>query len=445
MNKGDPIFADEKAAGMSSSLPAASRSYSDFQYEGVSCRILAIASWAGRGYYRQFLQYFCKIGNPVAPRASRRSLCVGRFLSILLVEVSMITLLRVCILLMLATLIAVPAMAEKKVRWKLAMTWPSTLSPFADTNKKMVEMVKQMSDGTFEIRLEGAEKHKAALGILDMVKGGQYEMGHSASYYWKGKDISMVFFCTVPFGMNVDEQTAWFYHGGGMELMKEAYDKYGVISFPGGNTGVQMGGWFRKEIKTVEDLDGLKMRIPGMAGEVFAKLGVNVTNIPPGELYTSLDRGTIDALEWVGPGMDIKMGFHKIAPFYYTGWHEPASELQYLVNQKEFDKLSPAHQAILTTAMQAASQDMFVSNFAQSAEAWSVMQAEYPNIQVKEFPTPVLKAMKKAADDLYAGYAAKDPFFAKVYASQQAWMKKARAWTAISEFNYIKASMKVAE
>ena len=236
---------------------------------------------------------------------------------------------------------AAPALAEKKVRWKMAMTWSSTLTPLSNAGPWLAEMVSDMTDGNFEIRFEGAEKHKAALGILDMVKGGQYEMGHSASYYWKGKDVTTTFFTTAPFSMTAWEQYAWYYFGGGLDLMQKVYTKFDVYSFPGGNTGVQMGGWFRKEIKSLDDLKGLKMRIPGLAGEVFAKLGVNVTNIAPGELYTSLDRGTIDALEWVGPGMDIKMGFHKIAPFYYTGWHEPASELQFLVNKAAFDKLPP--------------------------------------------------------------------------------------------------------
>jgi TRAP-type mannitol/chloroaromatic compound transport system substrate-binding protein len=333
---------------------------------------------------------------------------------------------------------AAPAGAAGKVRWKLAMSWSSTLTPFASAAFNLAEKVKEMSGGDFVIRIEGAEKHKAALGILDMVKGGQYEMGHSAAYYWKGKEISTVFFCTVPFGMNATEQLAWFYYGGGMELMQETFDTFGVLSYPGGHSGVQMGGWFKKEINTLEDLKGLKMRIPGLAGEVFAKLGVNVTNIAPGELYTSLDRGTIDALEWVGPAMDIKMGFHKIAPYYYTGWHEPATELQFLVNKKEYDKLSPEHQAILEAAMKASSMEMSLENFAGSAEAWSQMRSEFPNIKVKEFPEPVLKAMKQAADELYAQYAAKNEHFKKVMASQAKFMQKARAWSTISEYNYIK-------
>jgi TRAP-type mannitol/chloroaromatic compound transport system substrate-binding protein len=335
-------------------------------------------------------------------------------------------------------LLASPVLAAEKVRWKLAMSWSSTLTPFATAPLNLAKTIEEMSGGNFTIRVEGAEKHKAALGILDMTKGGQYEMGHSASYYWKGKDISTVFFCTVPFGMNADEQNAWFYHGGGMELMQKTYAKFDVMSFPGGNTGVQMGGWFQKEINTLADLKGLKMRIPGIAGEVFAKLGVNVTNIPPGELYTSLDRGTIDALEWVGPAMDIKMGFHKIAPYYYTGWHEPATELQFLVNKKAYDKLPKEYQTMLVTAMKAVTADMFTDNFAGSADAWEQMKTEFPNIKVKTFPKEVMQAMKKASDGLMEEYAAQDPSFKEVLESQQAYMKKARAWTDISEFNYIK-------
>ncbi len=352
---------------------------------------------------------------------------------------------RFSIVVVLSLFLVSPAFAGKKVHWKLAMTWNTNLTPFATAPLNLAKMVKEMSGGDFTIRIEGSEKHKAALGILDMVKGGQYQMGHTASYYWKGKDISTVFFSTIPFGMNVEEQYAWFYHGGGMELMQQTYDKFKVLSFPGGNTGVQMGGWFQKEINSLADLKGLKMRIPGMAGEVFAKLGVNVTNIPPGELYTSLDRGTIDALEWVGPAMDIKMGFHKIAPFYYTGWHEPATELQFLINKRAWEKLPEEYKAMLTTAMKAVTADMFIDNFAGSVDAWKKMKTDYPNIEVKTFPKPVLQAMKKAADSLYNDYAAKDTNFKKVLDSQRAYMEKARQWTNISEYNYIKTMKELTE
>ena len=352
---------------------------------------------------------------------------------------------KIAVVLAAMTMIATPAMAAEKVRWKLAMTWSSTLTPLASVAPKLAKMVEEMTDGNFTIRVEGAEKHKAALGILDMVNGGQYEMGHSASYYWKGKDITSIFFTTVPFGMTADEQGSWLYYGEGMALQQKTFDKFNIYSFPGGNTGVQMGGWFRKEINTLDDLKGLKMRIPGLAGEVFAKLGVNVTNIPPGELYTSLDRGTIDALEWVGPGLDIKMGFHKIAPYYYAGWQEPASDMQFLINKKAFDKLPLAYQTVLKTAMQAVSADMFFDNFNMSAQAWSQMKEEFPNIKVKIFPKDVLQAMKKATDEVMEGYAAENADFKEVYESQKAYMLKAREWTKMSTQYYLQTSEMVAE
>jgi TRAP-type mannitol/chloroaromatic compound transport system substrate-binding protein len=346
--------------------------------------------------------------------------------------------LKVFMVLAAVVLLSSPLFAAKKVKWKLAMTWPSTLTPLASPPFKVAAMVKQMSGGKFIIKIHGKEKHKAALGILDMVKNKQYEMGHSGSYYWKGKDINTIWFTTVPFGMTMKEQYAWFYYGDGMKYMKKVYDKFKVLNFPGGNTGVQMGGWFRKQINSVDDLKGIKMRIPGLAGEVMAKLGVNVTNIPAGELYTSLDRGTIDALEWVGPGMDIKMGFHKVAPYYYTGWHEPASEMQFMINKKAFNKLPKEYQAMLVTAMKAASADMYYENFAASANAWAKMKTDFPNIKVKSFPAPVVKAMKKATDEVFEKYASKNKLFREIYDNQQAFMKKARAWSKMGEYGYIK-------
>lgn len=340
-------------------------------------------------------------------------------------------------------LIASPALAAEKVRWKLAMTWASTLTPLASPAPKLAKIVGEMTGGNFEIKVDGAEKHKAGLEILDMVKGAQYEMGHSAAYYWKGKDITTVFFTSVPFGMTSDEQNAWLYYGDGMKLQEKVFSKFNVLSFPGGNTGVQMGGWFRKEIKTVEDLKGLKMRIPGLAGEVFAKLGVNVTNIAPGELYTSLDRGTIDALEWVGPGMDIKMGFHKIAPYYYAGWHEPASDMQFLINKDAYAKLSPEYKAILDSAMKTVSADMLSENYDASATAWAQMKSEFPNIKVMIFPEEVLKAMKKANDEVMLAYSAQNAEFKEVYESQQAYIKKSREWSRMSTQYYLQTTQMV--
>ena len=190
-----------------------------------------------------------------------------------------------------------------------------------------------------------------------------------------------------------------------------------------------------------QDLQGLKMRVPGFAGEVMAKLGLSVTNIAPGELYTSLERGTIDALEWVGPGMDISMGFHKIAPYYYTGWHEPATELQFLVNEKSFEKLPKDYQQILLTAMRVSAYDMYIQNYDMSAKAWSTMLTEFPDIKVKTFPKDVMDAMKKANADLLEEVKKESPIVKEVLESQEAYQKQARKWTEMSDFLYLKDNL----
>jgi len=327
--------------------------------------------------------------------------------------------------------------ADKVYRLKLAETWPPNFPIFGDSTKNLAKSVKTMSNGRLVITIDSRNKHKSPFGVFDMVRGGQYDMGHSASYYWKGKDPNTLFFTSMPFGMTAPEQYGWFYYGDGMELMKKVYDKHGVLSFPGGNTGNQMGGWFQKEINSVADLQGLKMRIPGFAGEVFAKVGAKPTNIPPGELYTALERRTIDALEWVGPSLDLRMGFHKIAPYYYTGWHEPATELQFMINQKSWDKLPADLQEILRVAMRNAAYDMYIQSYHLSGVNWDTMKSEYPNIKVKTFPKEVMDAMRKANAELLAERSAADPVAKEIIDSQAAYMKKARVWSEISDNAYL--------
>ncbi len=327
---------------------------------------------------------------------------------------------------------------EKVYKLKMATTWGPTLSPLIDSAKNMAKYANEMSNGRLQIRIDTSNKHKSPFGILDMVKAGQYDMGHSASYYFKGKDINTAPFTSMPFGLTAPEQYAWFYEGGGLELMQKVYAKHGVLSFPGGSTGVQMGGWFRKEIKSLDDLKGLKMRIPGFAGEVMARVGVLVTNIAPGELYTALERNAIDALEWVGPSMDIKMGFHKIAPYYYTGWHEPASEMNFMVNKRVFEKLPKDLQKILTISMRVAAFDMYVQNYDMNANAWKKMKSEYPNIKVVTLPKDVMDALKKANQELRDELGAKSPLLQEVLDSQDAYIKKVREWTKMSDYLYLK-------
>ncbi len=326
---------------------------------------------------------------------------------------------------------------DKVYRWRLAETWGPNFPIFGDATKNFAAAVKTMSNGRLDIRIDSSNKHKSAFGIFDFVKSGQYEMGHSGSYYWKGKDFNTLFFTTIPFGMTAMEQYAWFYHGGGMELMAETYKPYGILSFPGGNTGMQMGGWFRKEINSVDDLEGLKMRIPGFAGEVLAELGAKPTNIPPGELYTSLERNTIDALEWVGPSLDLRMGFHKIAPYYYTGWHEPGPELQFMINEKAYNELPADLQEIVRVAMRMTAYDMYSHSTHESSKNLASIQKEFPDVEIRNFPDEVLFALREANDKLLDEFAAKDEATAKILKSIRAYQKDARAWTNFSDRAYL--------
>ncbi|EAQ63742.1 extracellular solute-binding protein, family 7 [Marinomonas sp. MED121] len=338
----------------------------------------------------------------------------------------------------LASAFTMPSFAADKVyKLKLAETWSANFPIFGDAPRNMARIAEEMSGGRLKITIDSSNKHKAAFGIFDMVRSGQYDMGHSASYYWKGKVPNTLYFTTMPFGMITPEQYGWFYYGGGMSLMQDVYKPFGLLSFPGGNTGNQMGGWFQKEINSVEDLKGLKMRIPGFAGEVMAKLGAKPTNIASGELYTALERRTIDALEWVGPSLDLRMGFHKIAPYYYTGWHEPSTELQFLVNQRTWKKLPDDLREILRTAMKVSAYDMYIQSYHESGENWATMKTEYPNVEVKTFPKDVLKAMSKANQELLDEKAAADPLAKEILESQAAYLKKARVWTNISDRAYL--------
>ncbi|MBZ2169780.1 TRAP transporter substrate-binding protein [Marinobacter sp. F4216] len=327
--------------------------------------------------------------------------------------------------------------AQETHTLRLAQTWGPNTPILAETVQHMADMAETMSDGRLQIRIDPANKHKAPFGIFDLVRNGQYDMGHTASYYYKGSIPNAMFFTTVPFGMIAPEQYAWFYHGEGMELMRKVYEPFGLLSFPGGNTGNQMGGWFRKEINAVEDLDGLKMRIPGFAGEVMAELGVAVTNIPPGELYTSLERGTIDAVEWVGPALDFNMGFHQIANYYYSGWQEPGAEVQFLISQKSWEKLPPDLQEILRVAMRTAAYDMYIQSTHASGEAWSRMKDDYPDVTHRTFPAEVIEALRAATNKRLKEVAEGDPLAQEIISSQRNYLKQVRQWTNISDKAYL--------
>jgi TRAP-type mannitol/chloroaromatic compound transport system substrate-binding protein len=343
----------------------------------------------------------------------------------------------VAILALAATLATSSALAEETYNLRLAETWGPNSPILGETSKHMAEMAETMSGGRLKIRIDSSNKHKAPFGIFDLVRNGQYDMGHTASYYYKGSIPNAMYFTTVPFGMIAPEQYAWFYHGGGMELAQKVYQPFGLLSFPGGNTGNQMGGWFRDEITSLDDLKGIKMRTPGFAGEVMSELGVAVTNIPPGELYSALERGTIDALEWVGPALDLQMGFHQIAKYYYSGWQEPGAEIQFLINEKTWNKLPEDLQEILRVAMRTAAYDMYIQSTHESGVAWSRMQEDYPDVTHKTFPPEVISALRDVTERLLKEASDADPLAKEIITSQQEYLKQVRQWTNISDKAYL--------
>ena len=343
---------------------------------------------------------------------------------------------------LMATTFAANTMAAE-ITLKLAHVWPKDFPYFATSINEYADLVSEMSDGKIEIKIDSKNKHKANFGgVFDFIKSGQYDIGQSVSYYYGGKDPATLYFSTMPFGMTTAEQTAWFYEGGGLDLANKVYAKHNMEIMPAANTGQQMGGWFRKEIKSVADIKGLKMRIPGYGGKVMAGIGAVPTNLPPGELYQALERGTIDALEWVGPSLDLRMGFHKVAPFYYTGWHEPGTELIYMFNKEKMASLPKWAQSVLRNAAKLTAYSATTEMFDASAANWASISSEYPNIKVKSFPKEVLDALKASNDKLIAEAAARGGIEKEIIDSQAAYLKKARAWTEIGDQAYLNSIAK---
>ena len=328
------------------------------------------------------------------------------------------------------------ASAQADYKWRLAMSWPENTPMLHNAAARFADNVTKMTGGRMRIIVDAPGRHKAPLGVFDMVRSGAYEMGHTASYYYKGKDPAATFFTTTPFGMTPTEMNAWYYYGGGLVLLNKVYARHNIVAFPAGNTHIQMGGWFRKEIRSLSDLKGLKMRIPGHAGEVVGKVGMKPVSIPPGELYTALERGTIDAVEWVGPANDEKMGFHKIAPYYYTGWHEPGAELHLFVNKEKFDALPDDLKAIIAISAKEVSLDMLSESFYRNAMAWEEMKNK-SNINIRTFPKDVLNAFKKANNELLTQVAAKSPLARQVIDSQRIFLKKIKDWSVITDRDYL--------
>jgi TRAP-type mannitol/chloroaromatic compound transport system substrate-binding protein len=318
----------------------------------------------------------------------------------------------------------------KKVTIKLATSWPAHFPIMGVGVERFAQRVKDISGGSLEIKLYPKNVLVPALAVFDACSSGQIDAFHSGPYYWKGKNSAFSLFSGIPFGFTAQEINSWMLWGGGLELWREQYAKYNLYPFLGGNTNIQMGGWYRKEIKSLADMQGLKMRIPGLGGEVFAKMGVNPILLPAGEIYTSLERGVIDATEWVGPALDIRMGFYKVAPYYYSGWHEPGSILELTFNKHSWDKLGFEHQSMIEVASSEMNANMAYEFHAKNAQA--LQKLKELDIKIHQFPKDVIDAGKKGLKEVIEELGSKNADFRKVYASIDKHLQISKEWSDAS-------------
>ncbi len=325
--------------------------------------------------------------------------------------------------------------SNKKYKWKLATTWPPNFPVLGEGCTRFAQWVKEMSQGQMEIKVYGGGELIPALQCFDAVSGGAVEMASSASYYWAGRNPAASFFTSVPFGMNAQQMNAWLYYGGGLELWTEMYDQYGLKPLVGGNTGVQMAGWFNREINTMEDFKGLKMRIPGIGAKVLERAGGTPVLSAGSEIYSNLERGVIDATEWIGPYHDYIMGFHEIAKYYYApGWHEPGSVLEFMINKKAFYDLPKHLQTIIETAAARFNVASLSEFEAKNNEYLQKLIAE--GVNVRTFNKEVIEGLKGHTKSVLSELAANDPFTAKVYESFSTFKTKISKWSAYSEKLY---------
>jgi TRAP-type mannitol/chloroaromatic compound transport system substrate-binding protein len=321
------------------------------------------------------------------------------------------------------------------IHWRLASSFPKSLDTIYGAAETLTRRLEQITQGKFQIRVFAGGEIVPGLQVLDAVQNATVECGHSASYYYVGKNLAFAFDTALPFGMTARMQNAWMYHGGGLRLMRDFFREYNIISFPGGNTGAQMGGWFRKPIRNLADLKGLKMRIPGLGGQIMARLGVVPQTLAGGDIYPALERGAIDATEWVGPYDDEKLGFHKVAKnYYYPGWWEGGPQLTFFVNSKKWAELPPAYQAAFEAAAAEANAGMLAEYDAKNPPAMARLLRE--GVKLRPFPKDVMVAANKAAFELYDEEAAKNPAFKKIYTEWKRFRDNEIQWFRVAEASY---------
>ena len=331
---------------------------------------------------------------------------------------------------------------DKTYNWRLVTSWPKNYPGLGMAPERIADLVEEMSDGQMTISVYGAEEQVPAFGVFDAVSSGSHQMGHSGGYFWKGKVPAAQFFTSVPFGLTADEINAWVNRGGGLELWREIYEPFNIYPIPAGNTGTQMFGWFNKEINSLEDVKGLKMRIPGIGGEVLKEAGGIPVTLPGGELFTALQTGVIDATEWVGPYNDLTFGFHQAAKYYYyPGWHEPGPMLELIINLDEWNSLPKHLQVIIETATKAVNQDMLDEYLAKNNQALTEL-VEVHGVELRRLPDDVIEEFKIISDQILEELAQEDETIAKVYNSYKSFKEDVSEYHKISEDAFIEARNK---
>ncbi len=321
------------------------------------------------------------------------------------------------------------------VSWRLASSFPKSLDTIYHAAENLAQRVAALTGGKFQIRCFAGGELVPALQVLDAVQNGTVECGHSASYYYVGKNMAFAFHCAMPFGMTSRQQNSWMYAGGGLQLIRGLYKQYNIIQFPGGNTGAQMGGWFRKPIHSLADLKGLKMRIPGLAGKVMARLGVLPQTLPGSDIYPALETGAIDAAEWVGPYDDEKLGFHKIAKnYYYPGWWEGGPQLTFMVNMQKWHALPVSYQQAFEVA--AAEQNLLMVAEYDAKNPPAMMRLIQEGVTLHAFPKDVMLTARKVSYQLYEEEAARNPVFNAIYRSWRPFLDSELQWFKIAEAPY---------
>jgi TRAP-type mannitol/chloroaromatic compound transport system substrate-binding protein len=331
---------------------------------------------------------------------------------------------------------------QKTYNWKLVTTWPKNYPGLGTAPENFAKKVAAMSGGRLNIKVFGAGQLVPAFEVFDAVSQGTAQMGHGASYYWTGKSKATGFFTSVPFGLNAQEMNGWLHYGGGLELWRELYEPFNLIPFAGGSTGVQMAGWFNREINSMADIKGLRMRIPGLGGDVISRAGGVPVTMPGGELYTSMQTGVIDATEWVGPYNDLAFGFHQVAKYYYyPGWHEPGPILELIVNKDAYADLPADLQAIVDSAARAVNQDMLDEYTARNNTAL-VELVETHGVEVRQLPDEVIAELRRLSAEVLEELAADSEISKRIAQSVEAFKQQAMTYHGISEEAYYNARKK---